>query len=111
MVTRKLSRYADMLAALGSESRLEIMRLLLRASPDGLTVGEIQSATDIPGSTLSHHLERLRREGLVGATRDRQWIWYKAELGALERLLAFLYADCCQGKGKLSLVSTGTARR
>ncbi len=55
-----VTRYADMFAALGSEPRLRIVRLLLSAHPDGLVVTDIQSETGIAGSTLSPHLEKLK---------------------------------------------------
>lgn len=89
------ARYADMFAALGSEPRLQIVRLLLAAHPQGLTVGEIQAELEIPNSTLSHHLEKLRMEGLVNSRKDKQWLWYSANSQALQDLLAFLYAECC----------------
>jgi ArsR family transcriptional regulator len=91
----ELLRCADMLAAMGNESRLGVMRLLLAAHPEGLVVGEIQAALGIPGSTLSHHLERLRRERLVEVRRKRQYLWYSANAGSLGKLLRFLYAECC----------------
>jgi hypothetical protein len=61
--TGQTARYADMFSALGTESRLQILRLLLKAHPEGLVVGDIQSELGIPASTLSHHLERLRPRG------------------------------------------------
>ena len=90
-----LSRFADMLSAMGTEPRLRIMRLLLSAHPDGMVVGEIAGALDIASSTLSHHLERLRNEGLVNVRRDGTFLWYSANAGALQDLLRFLYAECC----------------
>ena len=60
-----VSRYADMLAAMGTEPRLRIVRLLLSAHPEGLVVGEIQNELAIPPSTLSHHLEKLKNEELL----------------------------------------------
>jgi ATP-dependent Clp protease ATP-binding subunit ClpC len=84
-----------MFAALGSEPRLDIVRLLLAAHPEGLTVGDIQAELNIPNSTLSHHLEKLRIEGLVESRKDKQWIWYSANSQALQDLLSFLYAECC----------------
>jgi ATP-dependent Clp protease ATP-binding subunit ClpC len=91
---KNTARFADIFAALGSESRLEVMRLLLTTHPDGMTVGEIQAKLNIPNSTLSHHLEKLRIEGLVIARRDKQWLWYSANAQTLEDLLAFLYNGC-----------------
>lgn len=111
-----LTRYADRFAALGSEPRLRIVRLLLAAHPQGMVVGDIQSELDIPASTLSHHLEKLRHEGLVRVRRESNYLWYSAENDALRELLEFLYAECCsrskggRAKGK-DLVSIGTGRK
>ena len=95
MNNEETARYADMFAALGSEPRLQIVRLLLAAHPEGMTVGEIQAELEIPNSTLSHHLEKLRMEGLVNSRKDKQWLWCSANSEALQDLLAFLYAECC----------------
>jgi ArsR family transcriptional regulator len=90
-----ITRYADMFAALGAEPRLRIMRLLLSAHPDGLVVNEIQAEIGVGGSTLSHHLEKLKNDELVTAEREKAFIRYRANTGALEELLGFLYAECC----------------
>ena len=90
-----LSRFADMLSAMGTEPRLRIMRLLLSAHPEGLVVGEIGAALEIASSTLSHHLERLRSEGLVNVRREGTFLWYSANAEALQELLRFLYVECC----------------
>jgi DNA-binding transcriptional ArsR family regulator len=84
-----------MFAALGAEPRLRIVRLLLSAHPDGLVVGEIQAETEIAGSTLSHHLEKLKNDELVTAEREGTFIRYRANTDALQELLGFLYAECC----------------
>ena len=62
--SEQIAKFADMFSAMGTEPRLRIMQLLLSAHPEGLVVGEIQSELDIPNSTLSHHLDKLRNEGL-----------------------------------------------
>ena len=90
-----VARYADMFAAMGSEARVRIVRLLLSAHPEGLVVGDIQSELGIPASTLSHHLEKLKNEELVTVRRDRQFLWYAANADILQELLGFLYAECC----------------
>ncbi len=84
-----------MMAAMGAEPRLQIMRLLLSAHPDGLVAGQIGEQLGIPGSTLSHHLEKLRNEGLVAVRREGTFLRYSANAEALRELLAFLYAECC----------------
>ena len=91
----QVAKYADMFSAMGTEARLRIMQLLLSAHPKGLVVGEIQEELEIPGSTLSHHLDKLRNEGLVQARRESTFLHYTANVEALQELLQFLYAECC----------------
>src|SRR5947207_8858529 len=90
-----IARFADMLSAMGTEPRLRIMQLLLSAHPDGMVVGEIGAELDIPSSTLSHHLEKLKNEDLVKVRREGTYLWYSANTDALQDLLGFLYAECC----------------
>ncbi len=89
------AKYADMFSALGAEPRLRIVRLLLAAHPEGLVAGDIQRELDIPPSTLSHHLEKLKSENLVTVRREGTFLWYQASTDALAELLGFLYAECC----------------
>src|SRR5258708_20674827 len=91
----QVARYADMFSAMGTEPRLRIMQLLLSAHPGGLIVGEIQNELGIPGSTLSHHLEKLKNEGLVQVRRECTFLRYIPNTEAFQDLLAFLYAECC----------------
>src|SRR5258708_17703189 len=90
-----ITRYADMLGAMGTEPRLRIMRLLLSAHPEGLVVGDIGGELEISPSTLSHHLEKLKHEELVSVRREGTFLWYSANTKALESLVGFLYAECC----------------
>ena len=92
---RDMADYADMFAAMGAEQRLQVMRLLLSAHPEGMVVGDILAELKIAPSTLSHHLEKLRHEGLVEVRRDAKFLWYSANTQALRDLIAFLYAECC----------------
>ena len=98
-----LAPYAEMLASMGAESRLRILRLLLRAHPNGATAGEIAAALDISASTLSHHLERLKRERLVAVKREGTYLRYTAHTQALEALLRFLHAECRAGGSVITL--------
>ena len=93
--TKEVSRLADRLAAMGAEPRLRIMRLLLAAHPHGLVVGEIQQELEIPGSTLSHHLEKLKNEDMVLVRRESQFLRYTANAEVLKEVLSFLFAECC----------------
>jgi len=90
-----VTRYADMFSAMGTEARLRIMQLLLSAHPEGLVVGDIQEELEIPNSTLSHHLDKLKNEGLVRVQREGTFLRYTANTEALQDLLQFLYAECC----------------
>jgi ATP-dependent Clp protease ATP-binding subunit ClpC len=94
-----LAKHADRMAALGNEARLGILKLLLSNYPGELNAGDVSRSSGIPASTLSHHLDRLRREGLITSRKDRQWVWYQANAATLADLLNFLYHDCCSGCG------------
>jgi DNA-binding transcriptional ArsR family regulator len=91
----QIIRYADMFTAMGTESRLRIMQLLLSAHPDGMVVGEIQDELEISASNLSHHLEKLKNEGLVRVSREGTFLRCTVNTEALQELLTFLYAECC----------------
>jgi len=93
--SEQVAKFADMFSAMGTEPRLRIMQLLLSAHPEGLVVSEIQSELDIPNSTLSHHLDKLRNEGLVRVNRESTFLRYSANTEALQEILQFLYAECC----------------
>ncbi len=88
-------RYADMFSAMGTEPRLRIMRLLLAAHPQGMIAGDIGTELDIPPSTLSHHLDKLKNEELVKVRRESTFLRYSANTDRLQELLGFLYAECC----------------
>ena len=90
-----MADYADMFAAMGAEQRLQIMRLLLSAHPNGMVVGDVLSELKIAPSTLSHHLEKLKHEGLVSVRRDAKFLWYSASTDALQDLIGFLFSECC----------------
>jgi ArsR family transcriptional regulator, arsenate/arsenite/antimonite-responsive transcriptional repressor len=91
----QITKYADMFSAIGAEPRLCIMQLLLSAQPEGMVVNEIQAELEIPNSTLSHHLDKLRNEGLINVRRESTFLRYTANTEALRELLQFLYAECC----------------
>ena len=93
--TEQITRYADMFAAMGAEPRLRIVQLLLTAHPQGLVVGDIQEELEIPASTLSHHLDKLKNEDLVKVRREGTFLWYTANTESLQEIINFLYAECC----------------
>ena len=92
-----LNHAARCLEKLGNPTRLEAYRLLVKAGPEGLAVGEIQDHLGVPASTLSHHLSHLVNAGLVEQTREGRVLRCRPNYRQMERLLAFLGEECCQG--------------
>ena len=90
-----ITRFADMLAAIGAELRLRITQLLLTAHPEGMVAGEIQHEPGISASNLSHHLDKLKNEGVIAVKREGSFLRYTANADALQDLLAFLFSECC----------------
>jgi DNA-binding transcriptional ArsR family regulator len=91
----EVNPYAEMFSAIGTGPRLRIMRALLSAHPDGMIVDDIHVETGVAGSTLSHHLEKLRHQNLIGVRREGTFLWYSVRIESLQQLLRFLYAECC----------------
>ncbi len=85
------------LAALAQVSRLEVFRLLVQAGVDGLSAGRIGDRLGLPGATLSFHLNQLKHAGLVTFHREGRSLIYAASYATMNRLLAYLTENCCQG--------------
>ena len=100
---------ASCLEALGSPTRLEIYRLLVQAGPGGAVVGELQARLGIPASTLSHHLSRLVRVGLIGQERQSRNLICRANYQRMNGLLAYLSDQCCEGIGASACTTSGAA--
>lgn len=86
---------SDGFAAMGSASRLEVLRTLVRAGEAGLPVGSIQERTGIPASTLTHHIKFLTMAGLVSQERQGRTILCRAEYDHLRQLAGFILQECC----------------
>lgn len=86
------------LAALAQDTRLRLFRALVVAGPAGLTPGQMAQAQSVPPTALSFHLKALCSAGLVSSERDGRHIIYRAAFPAMDELLRFLTAECCQGK-------------
>jgi ArsR family transcriptional regulator, arsenate/arsenite/antimonite-responsive transcriptional repressor len=100
---------ARCLEALGSPTRLEIYRLLVQAGPGGAVVGDLQARLGIPASTLSHHLSRLMRVGLVQQERQSRNLICRASYERMNGLLAYLGDNCCQGLDAAACAESGAA--
>ena len=96
----ELNHAARCLDKLGNPVRLEVFRLLVRAGPEGLAVGEIQEHLEIPASTLSHHVSHLVNAGLVRQERDSRMLRCTPNFALMEELVAFLTEECCAGVSK-----------
>ena len=89
---------AELLAALGHESRLSIFRLLVEAGPDGINASAIGEQLGMAPATLSFHLAHLNRVGLICGQRESRFIRYSADYEAMDTLIAFLTRNCCHDK-------------
>ncbi len=89
---------AELLAALGHESRLAIFRMLVEAGPQGMYASAIGERLGMAPATLSFHLAHLTRAGLISGERESRFIHYSANYATMDELIAFLTANCCQGE-------------
>ncbi len=90
-----LEKAAGRCSELGNVTRLSIFRLLVRAGKYGLPVGEIQKHLEIPGSTLTHHLQRLIKVGLVKQRRESRILYCVPQMDAIQELAGYLLSECC----------------
>ena len=107
----QVTRYADMFSAMGTDARLRIMRLLLSSHPEGLVASDIGAELNVPASTLSHHLDKLKNEELVTVKREGTFLRYAANTESLQELLGFLYAECCTRNRAIQPETIVTIRR
>lgn len=84
-------------SALSQEKRLQILRILVNAGPEGLSAGTISDRVEVSPSNASFHLKELERAGLVSALRDSRSIIYSVDFNTLSGLIRFLMEDCCNG--------------
>ena len=96
-MTLELVEAAEILAQLGNETRLRIIRHLVKAGGDGIAVGEIQRVLDIPASTLSHHLRYLKSAGLITQRRQATVLYCVMNYALVDEVITFLTDQCCEG--------------
>lgn len=90
-----LDRAADSFTAIGSEARLRVVKALVRAGKEGLTVGEIQNRTGIAPSTLAHHLKFLAAGNVMVQEKIGRSVINRANFDHLENLAHFILCECC----------------
>ena len=88
-------------SALSQLTRLEVLRLLIKAGAKGMHAGEIGEAMDVRQNTMSTNLNILLRAGLVRNEREGRSIRYFADFEGIRGMLAFLMEDCCGGQPEL----------
>jgi DNA-binding transcriptional ArsR family regulator len=99
---------AELLAALGHESRLSVYRMLVEAGPQGLHAGAIGERLGLPAPTLSFHLAHLSRVGLARRRQEGRFVIYAADFPVMSDLLGFLTANCCGGNPCMSGADSST---
>ena len=90
------SKVITALAALAQETRLAVYRVLVEHAPDGMPAGRIAERLKIPAPSLSFHLKELWRAGLIAPRQDGRFVWYRADLAAMNGLVAYLTENCCR---------------
>lgn len=91
----------DALDALAHETRLGVFRLLVKAGPGGLSAGDIADRMHALQNTMSSHLHKLGRAGIIASRREGRHIIYSANFTALSGLIVYLMEDCCGGTAEL----------
>ncbi len=104
----EINTASERLAALGHETRLAIFRLLVQAGDKGVNAGLIGEKLNIPAPTLTFHLNHLSRVGLIKGRQESRFIFYVADYGTMDELLAYLTENCCQGGQCLPKASART---
>jgi ArsR family transcriptional regulator, arsenate/arsenite/antimonite-responsive transcriptional repressor len=97
-------------AALAQETRLAIVRLLVRSGPEGVPAGAVAEAVGVSPSNVSFHLKELEHAGLIEARREARSIIYTANYQMLRNLIDFLMKDCCAGHPKICGPAPADAR-
>ena len=86
---------ANGFAAVGAAARLAVLRLLVRAGPEGLAIGEIRQRLQIAPSTLAHHLRHLHDAGLITQEKRGRQVLNRANYPMIRALADYLMDECC----------------
>ena len=97
----KSSQAQEAFAALSQETRLAILRFLIREGAEEIPAGRIAEKFSVHASTFSFHAATLERAGLVRSRRVQRQILYSADLERIRELLTFLLEDCCGGRPEI----------
>ena len=100
-----MQHYVEQFKALGNDARMQILKLLVQVGSEGLVVGEIQRSLNIPPSTLSHHIDKLSRVGLIRTVREKQFIRCIPNASSVEELMRFFMTECAPDDLNVTLVN------
>lgn len=92
--------------SLASSVRLDVYRLLVKAGQQGLVVSEIAALLQLPPKNLSFHLKALTQSGLLSVTQEGRFLRYRANMGLMQELIAYMTEECCAGQPDLCFDST-----
>jgi ArsR family transcriptional regulator len=106
----KTPQIIEALRALAHEHRLAIFRLLIERGPDGLAAGRIAERVGLVPSSLTFHLQSLRRAGLISRRRESRQLFYAADFTAMNGLVGYLTDNCCAESGAECSVSCAPAQ-
>lgn len=95
---------AKVFAELGNETRLDILRVLMRAGYGGLSIGEINEQLSCAPSTLAFHLRGLVEAHLVSQEKQGRTVICRPNFDRINDSIAYLKKECC-----MSTPSTGSA--
>ena len=104
----EISKALLALAALAQETRLGVYRLLVEHAPEGLPAGQIAERLEVPAPSLSFHLKELWRAGLIAPRQDGRFVWYRADLTAMNELVGYLTENCCRASATCDPARTPT---
>lgn len=99
----KESQALEAFAALSQQTRLSVLRLLIKAGEDGIPAGAIAEELGVSASNISFHLKELERAGLISQRRESRSIIYAADYPGLRGLIEFLMMDCCAGRPEITV--------
>lgn len=95
------TRAIPALAALSQDTRLSIVRLLVKAGTEGVAAGDVADRLKVSASNLSFHLKELHHAGLLQARREGRSVIYNADYAVLRKLIGFLMMDICDSRPEI----------
>lgn len=96
--------------SLSSPIRLQVYRTVVRRGPEGMVAGEIAETLDLPPANLSFHLKAMTQAGILTVMQEGRFQRYRADLGSMLDLAAYITEECCGGHPELCRPRAGSGR-